>query len=270
MKKILAGLLMLVFSSACSTTYKPVASLNDIAPKAEIDKSRNWIEPGSDAKQAAAFTSGLLGGLLIGLPLAMALASIPDERDMTMSELAEKVAAKTCDRTRKTTYYASGLSEDLSIMGVNIPDEETLGLRPVGIMYIAKESDNKLFYPEVRMVKKIDENTYWNWRIPLFKKTSEGNLVFILNEKLRLDGPVTMKGGSDDLFEFTFIDDLAGGIKVTKGENALFNEIKNYFMGNSFEMDTMRCALGDKICGKKDAPAGKEAKVEPAAAVIMN
>jgi hypothetical protein len=261
MKKLFAVAVLVCFITACSTTYKPVASIQELWTEEEVEKSRNWIEPDSPEKQAAAFASGLAGGLLIGLPLAMALASIPDEKGMTMPELAEKVAAKTCDRSKKFTRYANNLSEDLGIVGVNLGDDDTTGLRPIGLMYISKSSDEKRIFSEVRLVKKIDENTYWNWRVPLLKKTESGNLVYVLNEKLRLDGPVTMKAGSE-MFQFAFIDESTGGVKVTKSENELMQDMKSYFMGNSFEMETMKCALGDKVCGAKAREAADADKTE--------
>jgi len=262
MKKILASFIILCFSAACSTTsYKPVASLEDLSPKENIETRRNWIEPNSDAKTGAAFVSGFMGGLLIGLPLALVIASIPDERDITMTELADKVAAKTCDRdTNKFILYASGLSEELVVMGLNIDDNDDTGLRPIGLMYIAKEGEDRRAYSEARLVKKINENTYWSWRIPLLKKTDTGNLVYVLNDKLRLDGPITRKGG-DDMLEFTFVDDSAGGAKVTRCEKDLLQDIKTHFMGNSFGMEPMKCALGDKDCGGQATPpsAGEQA-----------
>lgn len=270
MKKFLSVMVIIFFLSACSTTYKPVASLEEIATKEEVEQSRNWIEPNSDAKQASAFASGFLGGIIIGLPLAMALASIPDEKGLSMPELADKVAAKTCDKTSKFIYYTNNLSDDLGIFGVKKMDQDDMGLRSVGLMYVSKRNDNRLLYTEVRMVKKIDDSTYWSWRIPLLKKTDEGNFAFVLNNKLRLDGPVMAKGGSENMFEFTFIDELSGGAKIVKGEKDLLHDIKVFFMDNSFEMETLKCAQGDKVCGRKNVPASEGAKADPSAAIEVN
>ena len=269
MKKIVSVVVLIFFSAACSTTYKPVATLEDVTPKDEIEKSRNWIEPNSDSKLAAAAASGFLGGILIGIPLAIALASIPDEKGLTITELADKVSAKTCDKAGKNVYYTNNLSDDLGIIGVTVPDEEDDVLRPVGVMYVAKKDDVKLLYSEVRLVKKIDGNTYWGWRIPLLKKTPDGNLAFILNERLRLDGPITANGGASSLFEFSFIDELAGGARVKKTEMDLLKEVRAYFMGSSFSMETLKCALGDKVCGT-NKKASDDTKAEAIAGEVLN
>jgi len=254
MKKIFASFIMLCFSAACSTTYKPVATLEELSSKENIESRRNWIEPNSDAKIGAAAVSGFMGGLLIGVPLALAIAAIPDEKGLTMTELADKVTAKTCDRnTKKFIVYISGLSEALGVMGVNIDDNDDTGLRPIGLMYIAKEGEDKRAYSEARLVKKINEAIYWSWRIPLLRKTEAGDLVYVLNDKLRLDGPITRKGGNE-MLQFTFVDESAGGVKVTKCEKDLLQDIKTHFMGNSFGMESMRCALGDKACGEQATP----------------
>jgi hypothetical protein len=264
MKKLLAVVVLACFASACSTAYKPVASLEEILSKEEIEASRNWIEPNSPKKQAAAFASGLMGGLLIGLPLAMALAAIPDEKGLTLLELSDRVAAKTCDGQNKFIRFANGLSDEMGIIGVNVEDGGDISLRPIGVMFISKKDDEKRIYPEVWLVKKIDEGIYWDWRIPLLKKTETGSLTYVLNDKLTLDGGVTITAG-EEMFQFTFTDASAGGAKVTKNETELIQAVKAYFMGNSFEMETMKCALGDKTCGTKDEEAPKADSPQPEA-----
>lgn len=95
MKKAFIVILILIIcvSSACVRKLQPVATLNDLASKEEIEKRRNWFKQ-SHAKSA---TSMAMGATLILFPVAMGIGLIPNEKNLTISEIADVAATKTFD-----------------------------------------------------------------------------------------------------------------------------------------------------------------------------
>jgi len=45
--------------------------------------------------RSAAFAGGFMGGLIIGFPIPVAIAPTPDEKNLTLIEVAARVASET-------------------------------------------------------------------------------------------------------------------------------------------------------------------------------
>jgi len=255
MKTVLIFVLITCFFTACATRgYQPVASLEELSSKEEIEKCKNWVTD-SDAKKGAAFAAGFLGGLIIGLPIALAVASIPDEKNITLSEVADRAASKTYELPTKQlkTYWDSAGSWEYAVTGIPADQPaDAAGLRPIGLLYLHDQDGEKKVYCEIRLVK-TDEKGYWNWRFQVLKRNEGGALVYALNEKLKVKEPVLVQRDYNDRWvHFSFVDESAGGATVTKGEEEIFADVREHFSKNGFPMEVMKCAQGDKDCGRKE------------------
>lgn len=256
MKTILIYFLSVCFLASCATRgYQPVSSMEELSSKAECEKSKDWVTD-SEAKMGTAFVAGLLGGLIIGLPVALAVASIPDEKNITMSEVADRVASKTHALPTKQfkSYWDSAGSWEYAVTGIpadRVADDT--GLRPIGLVYLRHYEGERKLYCEIRLVQKKSEKEYWNWRFQLLKRDEQGDIVYALNNKLKLREPVLVQRDYNDRWlHFTFVDEAAGGANITKGEEEIFAEVTEHFLKNGYPLEVMKCPLGDKDCGRPE------------------
>ncbi|MEW6110414.1 MAG: hypothetical protein AB1632_14800 [Nitrospirota bacterium] len=246
------------FLTACATkTYQPVASIEGLASKTELEQRKNWVT-NSDTKSGAAFTAGFAGGLLIGLPIALVIASIPDEKGITIDNISDRVAAKTYDLETKrlVTYWDSATSWEYAVTGItNEQKADDSAMKPVVLLFLRDKGDDKKAYCEVRLVSKDDDNRFLNWRFQILKVNAQGELVYALNENLKVKEPILIRRDIDDRWiHLTFTDLTSAGNTVIKSEDDFFSDVRDHFLKNSCTMEIMRCPNGDKDCGKK----GKE------------
>jgi len=256
MKKIIILFVCLCFITACAGTksYQPVATLEELSSKEEIDERKNWVTS-SGAKNAGYFAAGLLGGLVFGIPIAAAIASIPDEKDLTLCELADTVAVKAYDaHTQEYVFYSDGaMSSDYAVLGINVMEDETIEsekiLDSIGVLYIKETDDENKIYCEVRMIVQTHNKTYWEWRIPMLKRQGNGDLVYALNENWKVKEPVSIKG-REGILHITFTDELNGNNEIIKTEAEILPDFETYFLNHSCPMEDVECPHGDDSCGE--------------------
>ena len=93
MKKILILVLALTLLISCVKSLQPVATLDELATKEELEKKRSWFKQ-SHARNT---TGAAMGATLVLFPVAMIIAFTPNEKDLTINEIADVAAVKTYD-----------------------------------------------------------------------------------------------------------------------------------------------------------------------------
>ena len=249
MKKILILVLTLTLLTSCVKSLQPVATLDELATKEELEKKRSWFKQ-SHARNT---TGAAMGATLVLFPVAMIIAFTPNEKDLTINEIADVAAVKTYDYDSTLflewiAYTDGAMSIDYWIVGRGKGNKDANGIKPVGVIYWNKDK-NKVYY-EGWLVKKMEDSSYWHWRMPLLKKKDDGSLIYVLDETLKLK-EAKMVGGFN-LMNFALSKDVGDSEEITKKEDDIFKELIDYYTKNNLKMTKVKCANGSDDCVPKD------------------
>jgi hypothetical protein len=246
-KKLILLICVIFFISACAVKFQPVATIEELTTKEELEKRRSWV------KQSHVRTTGAggIGGTVILLPIGLIWASIPNEKDLTISEIADVAATKTYDYdsmlfSEWIGYEDGGLSVDYRIYGRGMGGKDANNIKPVCVIYM--NQNKRKFYYEGWVIKKTGDSSYMHWRIPLLKKKDDGSMVYALDETLKLKEAKRSYGGFTTLPDFIFFKDAGDSWEITKKEEDIFKEIRDYFMKNNPKMTrvTIRGEVAEK------------------------
>lgn len=244
-KKLTLVICVMFFISACAPTLQPVTSLGELMPKEELEKKKDWLK---STPAGVAMARGA-GATLVLLPLALILASIPSERGLTVSEIADIAVAATYDFNGAWIGYGGrggGFSIDTSLKVIGKGKQGDGDIKPFALIFL-RSKDGVIYY-EGGVVKKENNGDYYYWKIPLLKKKGDA-IVYSLDESLKLKKYIPTKA-LEDMLNLIFEKDSSFE-EVYKNKHSVIPEIKDYFMKNNPQMTKIKCANGSSCATKE-------------------
>lgn len=251
-KDLIAILLLVTFlTSACARYLQPVATLEELDSKENIEKRKNWFANSHARTSGAAGMGAAMVFIPILIPVAMATVFTADEKDLTVKEIADVTAIKTYDYDSTLflewiAYMDGAGAPDYWIIGRGKGNKEANGIKPVGVIYWNKNK-NTVYY-EGWLIRKMEDGNYQHWRAPLLKKEGD-NLVYAFDKTLKLKEAKMV--GAYNLINFNF-SKKAGGGEISKEEDDVFKDMRSYYLSNNPEMEKIRCAKGSEECAPKE------------------
>lgn len=134
MKKLILVICVMFLITACASKWTPVASLEELLPKEELEKNRNWYK---ESQQGRMFTGGMEGSIILA-PIALIYKFNPSERDLTITEIADTAAAKNYDYNsiilgQWISYHDMGFNRVIASSRGH--DKNDSGLKPMIVRY---------------------------------------------------------------------------------------------------------------------------------------
>jgi|GEM_PF-3277118 len=236
---VLAAVMMMGVNGCAfaPSEYHPLASLEDVETKEELNKKRNWqwqiIMGGASSTTSVA--SGAISGVFIQNPFLAPLGSLGANvliqsaaqknygpKDITeISDLAIVKVYEIDNREQYAGAVSGGMDTLRNDFIVSIDGYGRHGsekLKPA-VLYI----QHKGCYSEGVIIKKDVDGNYQYWKIPLFIK-KDGNLVYFLDEKLKIKNIKTNRR------KFEFSDDKSE--EVVKNFKEVSLEVLDWFLKN--------------------------------------
>ncbi len=244
MKKLILVICVVFFISACAPAFQPVTSLEELMPKEEMKKKKDWVKNTSGGVAVATTT----GATLVLLPLALAvIAFTPKTKELTVSEIADVAAAAIYNFNGAYILYSArdGGGGDVTRVVV-IGKQDDGEIKPFAL-YFFRYKDRVIYY-EVGVVKKENNGDYYYWKIPLLKKKGDA-IVYSLDENLKLKKDIPSLG-FENRMNLIFEKDSSFE-EVYKNKHSVIPEIKDYFLKNNPQMTKIKCANGSSCTAKE-------------------
>jgi hypothetical protein len=246
MKKLILVICVVFFISACAPTFQPVTSLEELMPKEEMEKKKDWVK---NTRAGVTMATGA-GATLVLLPLALVvIASTPKIKELTVSEISDVAATAIYDFDGAYILYSArdGGGGDITRVVVIGEGKQGAGEIKPFALYFFRYKDRVEYY-EGGVVKKENNGDYYYWKIPLLKKKGEA-IVYSLDESLKLKKNIPSLG-FENRIDLIFEKDSSFE-EVYKNKHSVIPEIKDYFIKNNPQMIKIKCANGSSCATKE-------------------
>lgn len=172
-------LAILLNIGGCVRYLNPVATLDELDSKQNLEKRRDWFTNSHGKTAGAAGAGAAMVFIPVLIPFVGTLFKA-DEKELTIKEIADVSAVKTYDYDSTLLLewiaHMDGVADpDYWIIGRGKGNKETNGVKPVGVVFWNK-NENKVYY-EGWVIKKTDDGNYLHWRLPLLRKDGD-NLLY--------------------------------------------------------------------------------------------
>jgi hypothetical protein len=236
--KTIVGLLLMFFVSGCSFHMQPTTSLEEFAPKEEVEKKKNWVIDTHATNMGAAALGAVAGAIPVLIIPAALIISRPNEKNLTVSEIAELLVFDMY------SYSSIIFPEDItcsdSSFGVDFFIEvkssgEKDGIKPVLVSYY--HNKGKKVYTEGWVMKKGSDGSLLYWKTSILTKRSDDTIYFF-DENLKLKEALVGWHKSSPSFIFQKNNNSD---KVSKNKREIIDDIKDYFLKNNPQMSKFKC-----------------------------
>lgn len=243
-------LLNLINLTGCVSRYRPVATINELAPKEELGELRNWYVQSKESKARESASSHIFWFKPILLPIALVLLTpslIPAETNLTIEQIGDVAVVKFYEDIQDLIGYTDGaLSIDYYVVATSqgqVIDEG--GSKLLGVAYNSYK--NKKIYYEVRKVFKSKEGKYFHFKMPIVRLNQRNEIIYAFDHSLRV--VEIFKRGQIEPPRLRLSRD--SGEETEKIDKDFLEDFKNYLRTQEISLTEIPCVDSTECKGVK-------------------